>query len=247
MLITPEDLDRLSRLEIEREGDHDVVWACRLARKLAWIKPTEAQFQEYFALVNQVTCSAFTLRHDETLFLKGIVGSEDPKFVHEFSCEKMEAFLCIRPYVILETPKSPDILWTLETHSSWKMKVGGKLLASGWLAEILVGFDGYGVRRKPYTIAMPKDPIENVFCVGAVDYSGAERPWIYHMEAPTVSPMPTAGVFLANGTKLEMSLELPKILTEDPTIKFSIGLVAARYTTKPRSVSVAPALGGGPL
>jgi len=238
MLITPEDLDRLARLEIEREGDHDVVWACRLARKLAWIKPTEAQFQDYVGLVNENTSSAFTMRHDETLFLKGIVRSEDPKFVHDFSCDKTEAFLCVRPYVILEAPKSPDIIWSLEMHSSWKILVGGKPLASGWLAEILVALDGYGVRRKPYTFAMPKESIENVFCVGTLDYRGVEIPGTYHMQGPTVTPMPTAGVFLANGAKLEMTIELPKILKENPTIHLLVGLVAARYTTKPRGSGV---------
>lgn len=237
MLITPEDLDRLARLEIDRDGDHDVVWACRLARKLAWLKPTEAEYQEYLGMINQISCTAYSLRHDETLFIRHVVGSGDPKFVQEFSCAKMEAFLCVRPYVILESPKSPDILYILETHSSWKVRIGEKTLASGWLAEILVGLDGYGIRRKPYVFMPPKEPIDNVFCAGIVE---SPRVDILGGYGPTISPVSTLGVFLGGGTKLEMSLVLPKILSEDPTIKLSMGLVAARYTTKPKRMETVP-------
>lgn len=230
MLITPEDLDRLARLEIEREGDHDVVWACRLARKLAWLKPTEAEFPQYVGLVNHLNFSGYIMRHDETLLMKSVVGSENPTFTHLFTCDKVEAFFCVRPYVILETPKSPEFLYLLETHSSWKITIGGKTLVKGWTAEILVGLDGYGIRRKPYVLRAPQEPIRDVFAAGAVEsVRNFESTGYNIVPSPTVSPM---GVFFSNEAKLEFSVTLPKLISEDPTARLSMGLVAARYTTK---------------
>lgn len=227
MLITPEDLDRLSRLEIEREGDHDVVWACRLARKLAWLKPTEAQFSQYVALINQIACSAFPVRHDETLFLRGAVGVKDPKFSHQVVCSQKEAILFVRPYVILETPKFPEIISTLEKFGRFMVKVDGKELAQGWLAEILVGLDGYGVRRKPYTFMPPKQPIDNVFSVGILQ--PVNDPFGYSGQSALPADL---GVMLADGAKMEVALDLPEQNPEDPPVGLSIGLVAARYTTR---------------
>lgn len=225
MLITPEDLDRLARLEIEREGDHDVVWACRLARKLAWLKPTEAEFQQYLGLINTVSCTAYGLRHDETVFLQqpdSAMGGS-PKFLHEFSCDVQDAFLCVRPYVILESPKFPEMIDTLAGYGRWKALVGGKLIASGRLIEILVGLDGYGVLRKPYVFPMLRDHVDNVFTVGMLEPA---RP-LDNFGGPSISPA-SFGVFLGPGAKLEIILDIPHL----PEAKLSIGVVAARYTTK---------------
>jgi hypothetical protein len=230
MLITPEDLDRLARLEIEREGDHDVVWACRLARKLAWLKPTEAEFPQYVGLVNHLNCSGYIMRHDETLLLKSVVGSVNPRFRHLFICDKVDAFLCVRPYVSLDAPKSPEILYLLETHANWRITIDEKTLAEGWLAEILAGFDGYGIRRKPYVLRAPQNPIQYAFAAGAVEACRNFESTGYNIVPSVVtSPM---GVFLSNEAKLDFSLTLPRLISEDPTVRLSMGLVAARYTTK---------------
>lgn len=244
MLITPEDLNRLACLEINREGDHDVVWACRLARKLASVKPTEAQFDQYLALINRNTCSAFSVRHDETLFLNGTTGVKNPKFLHQVSCSEKDAVFCVRPYVILETPKFPEIISTLEKFGRFSVKVDGKGLAQGWLAEILVDLDGYGVRRRPYTLMSPKEPIDNVFDVGVLDQSYSQFGGDQH-PGPTVLPS-NQGVLLGNGAKIEVILELPEPAPEDSSIKLRIGLVAARYTTReaaglPEGVPITPA------
>lgn len=230
MLITPEDLDRLARLEIEREGDHDVVWACKLARKLAWLKPTEADFPQYVGLVNHLNYSGYIMRHDETLFLKAVVGSHNPKFTHLFICDKVEAFFCVRPYVTLEAPKHPELFYVLESHASWKITIDEKTLAQGWMAEIMVGPDGYGIRRKPYALRAPKNPIENVFAAGAVEACRNFESTGYNIVPSSV--MSPIGVFLSNEAKLDFTLTLPKLISEDPTVRLSMGLVAARYTTK---------------
>lgn len=237
MLITPEDLYRLTRLEVEREGDHDVVWACRLARKLAWLKPTETEFQEYLGLVNHTNCMAYALRHDETLLLQQFVDSRDatPKFTHDFSCSEKDAFLCVRPYVILESPKFPETIDTLQRYGHWKALVGGKPIASGWLAEILVGLDGYGVRRKPYTFPVVRDQVDNVFGVGVLDPTPS-----FDRGGQTITPG-APGVFLGTGAKLEVVLELPK----EMEAKLTIGVVSARYTTRAQSNVGVPVTPGG--
>lgn len=228
MLVTPEDFDRLARLEIDREGDHDVVWACKLARKLSQLKPTEAEFPEHALLINQNSMMAYTVRHAETLLLEQSVEVwKGSRFWHKLVCDKVEGLLFIRPYVRLESPKFPEFISELERVARFTVYADKTVLATGALAEILIGLDGYGVRRKPYIFKLPPNPPGNIF--GAGPYQG---------ETGNTFP-PDIGVFLMDGTDVEVALHLPDLI-HGHSGKFSIGFVVARYTTKSKHIEGMP-------
>lgn len=217
-LVSKEDLDRIDRLEAERAGDRDVVWACQLARKLSRLKPTEAQFPENLAVINQANCTAIPVRFAESCFVEHVFELKDGKGLFEYmlSCESTDAFLVIRPYVRVVIPQEQAVLDRLE-KGKLMVHADGSFISVTPIAEVLVGLDGYGVRRKPFLFRLPVQHEPNIFGVASLDALG---------EIATPGGL---GIFLPNTTKVRIELETPAVV-DRATV--SVGLVMARYTTK---------------
>jgi hypothetical protein len=221
-LISPADLDRIDSLETCQKNP-DILWLCQLARRLAALKPTEAVFSEYLALINYHSAAAYPIRRAETSAPAehelNWVGGPGPVVLlqHTLICELSDAFLCVRPYVKLVSPKSEGVLEQLARLGRITVRADKTLLVEGTLAEHLVGFDGYGVHRKPFTFRASGQPQESVFGVGILNGDQSASP-------------AELGVFLPHRTVITIELTYPLQAGEE--IKLSTGLVMARYTTK---------------
>jgi hypothetical protein len=221
-LISPADLDRIDSLETCQKNP-DILWLCQLARRLARLKPTEAVFPEYAALINYNNVAAYPIRRAEVMppveHELNWVGGPGPVVLlqHTLICELSDAFLCVRPYVKLVSPKSEGTLEQLARLGRLTVRADKTLLVEGALAEHLVGFDGYGVHRKPFTFRASGQPQESVFGVGVLNEDQS-------------ASLAEFGVFLPHRTVVTVELTYPLQAGEE--IKFATGLVMARYTTK---------------
>jgi hypothetical protein len=221
-LITPADLARIDRLELSQPNP-DISWLCQIARRLARLKPTEAVFPAYSALINQNIPAAYPIRRDVVIPLEEHelhwVGGPSPVILLErtLSCEVSDAFLVVRPYVKLVSPESEGTLEQLARLGKITVRADKAVLTEGPLAEHLVGFDSYGFHRKPFAFTAGSRPAKWVFGVGTLN------------EDKTVSPG-ELGVFLADKTTVTVELSYPLHAGEE--LKLATGLVMARYTTK---------------
>jgi hypothetical protein len=219
-LITPEDLARINKLQLDREDDPEVAWLCKTARHLARIKPTECDFPERVHLIHPFPqLAAFPMRYAEKVLVEQAFNYKSSYFIHILTCQKTDAFLLVRPYVRLESPEDQRFLELMEREGRYDLRTDGETLSKGPLADILVGRDGYGIRRKPIALKMPEAKSESVFrCgsdedpMGAVQVAGVDL-----------------GVFVTNQTQVMVELHVPGL---SDSAKISIGLVVARYTSK---------------
>jgi hypothetical protein len=222
-LITPEDHVRIDRLEAERPEDQELHWLCRLARKLAALKPIDGEFPEYLALINPAACNAMAIRFAERVHLPereltwvGPAMGSVILLEETLTCNVTDAFLCVRPYVKLLPPESAGTREQLERLGKVTVRADKTLLFSGSISEVLVGPDGYGVHRKPFSFRYHADPKDSVFGTGVLNAEGEATPSDH-------------GVFLAHRTKVLIELEYP---LRDGELKLATGLVMARYTTR---------------
>jgi hypothetical protein len=222
-LITPEDHVRIDRLEAERPEDQELHWLCRLARKLAALKPIDGEFPEYLALINPSACNGMAIRFAERVHLVereltwiGPAGTGKVILLEEaLSCNVTDAFLFVRPYVRLLSPESAGTREQLERLGKVTVRADDTVLFNGSISEVLVGPDGYGVHRKPFSFRYHADPKGSVFGTGVLNAEGEATPSDH-------------GVFLTHRTKVLIELEYP---LRDGELKLATGLVMARYTT----------------
>lgn len=220
MLISKEDLTRIDLLKAERQGDLDIEWVCDLAIKLARLKPTEAEFPTSLALINSIVCNAFPMYFMEAVLVEQSLDVNVPFFSHTTQCGVKEALLVLSLYIKPLT-NDVEIFDFLSRTGKVTVSVDGKPVSTGPLAEVLVGPDGYGVRRKPFRLNVPKFVDSGVFQVGSYD------PF-----KQMATPMDQAGIFLGNNCTIKVHWEgIP-----DVDVPFLVGLVMARYKTYSESV-----------
>jgi hypothetical protein len=218
-MLSKEDLYRIDRLELSQPNP-DISWLCQTVRRLARIKPTEYDFPEDVHLIYPFPRpAAIPMRYAERLLAEQTFNYKSSYFIHVLTCPKTDALLLVRPYVRLEPSGDPELLQLMEKEGRYELRADGETLSKGPLADILVGHDGYGVRRKPITLKMPEVKFENIFrCGSAEDSLGT-------IQVAGVD----LGVFVTNQTQVMVELHVPGL--SDST-KISIGLVVARYTSK---------------
>jgi hypothetical protein len=223
-LITPEDLDRIARLETEMPEDQEIQWLCQLARKLAALKPVDAELPEYLALINHHAYNGMPVRFCERVHLVdreltwvGPASTEKAILLDEsISCRVYDAFLLIRPYVKLLSPESEGVREQLMRLGKVTVYADKTMLFNGSISEILVGPDGYGAHRKPFSFRYHAEPKDAVFGTGVLSGDLEATPSDH-------------GVFLVSGTRVLIELEYP---LRDGELKLATGLVMARYTAK---------------
>ena len=216
MLISKEDLARIDHLAADRKGDAEVEWLCQLAIKLARLKPTEADFPQEMALINNAASNAFPMRLIDRCFIEQVWELKGGRGIFDYmtSCETVEAFLFVRPYVRILTSLKASILEELG-KGTFKVMGDEEEFGAGSIAEILVDLDGYGVRRKPYILPFRPSLSHIAFRPGTI-------------EGEMVVPQ-NFGMFVARDTRIRISLETPAAI-DGATV--STGIVMAKYTTK---------------
>ncbi len=229
MLITPDEEKKVQDLIKRGEGSPEAtLWLCGLVQRLAAIKPTEADFPKMSALINPVSCSAIAVKFD------GLMHVEKETTVFDFGRSNLlwllkcktklglcEAALCIRPYIRLVEPEDKAVLERLARHARITFEVNGALLIkNGPAEEHLVGFDGYGLRRQPFSFH--PDILSKglaVYTVGVLDQE--------NMQAIPGGD----GFFTINDSEIRLGMD-NIILEAGEKIVLSVGLVIGRYTTK---------------
>ncbi len=241
MLITPDDEARMTQIsEAGAANSEETSWLCDLVQRLARLKPTEEDFPAYAALINHMASNAFAMRfvdafplERETRLLKGHPAQLE-LLNHITENSVCDALLCIRPYIRLVEPHDERMLDRLARHGLLRVSLDGELVFDGSAEEHLIGFDGYGLRRKPYQF-------QATGCL----FSGAdlERP------PPTTSlvipvegegaPGAKRGVFLPNGSRVTIHFT-GITLQRDESLLLSTGLVMGYYTTRAEGVRASP-------
>ncbi len=236
MLITPEEKKRLEEIAaVAAEGDGvkhaEIVWVCDLARQLARLKITEADFPAYAALVNAVDIG-IPVGFVEPIPIEQqtcIIGpfNAGPAhlwqiFDHTTETAVCDAALCVRPYIRLVEPKTDEMLDRLAQHGRVRVEIDEHQMIDGGSAEEhLVGFDGYGLRRQPFRFRVPQKPNKgDIFRISELDEKTGQAVGVTDQ-----------GVFLPNGVSVKICLSGVE-LQEGEKLRLSTGLVMGRYSTK---------------
>ncbi len=242
MLITPEEKKRLEEIAaVAVEGNNvkrgDIVWLCELTQRLARLKPTEEDFPTCAALINPAAIAAFALG-----FLETIPVEQTTSIIGPFKdgradlldilteAEVCEAALCVRPYIRLIEPRTEAMLDRLARLGRVSVAFNNhKVIDEGSVEEHLIGFDGYGLRRKPFRFReLQKLPVSaDVFGVGEIDMESGE------------AVLTERGVFVPGGTTIKICLS-GFDLEEGETVRVSTGLVMGRYSTKVPGIPLRP-------
>ncbi len=235
MLITPEENKRLKEIAsvaVEENGvkRRDIVWLCDLVQRLARLKPTEEDFPAHAALINPVTTSAFALGFLETIPVEQTIQIVGPfkdgradLLDHLTEAGTCEAALCVRPYIRLIEPRTDAMLDRMARLGRISVAFNNhKVIDEGAAEEHLVGFDGYGLRRKPFRFReLQKTPASaDVFGVGEINMKNGRE-----------AVLTERGVFIPDGTTIKICLS-GLDLEEGETVRVSTGLVMGRYSTK---------------
>ncbi len=230
MLITPEEERRIGEIAKDEKTSKEVGWLCDLARRLARLKPTEEDFPAHAALINPVTISAFALGFLETIPVEQAIQIVGPfkngradlldLLTHAGTCE---AALCVRPYIRLIEPRTEEMLDRLARLGRISVAFNNhKVIDEGSAEEHLIGFDGYGLRRKPFRFRkLQKVPASaDVFGVGEINMKNGGE-----------AVLTERGVFIPGGTTIKICLS-GFDLEEGETVHVSTGLVMGRYSTR---------------
>ncbi len=233
MLITPDDEAKVAQIsETGAANPEETSWLCNLVQHLAQLKPTEEDFPEYAALINPMTTNAFAMKFVDATPLEREtrIHNEHPAQVellnHTTEDAVCDAVLCVRPYIRLIEPRDERVLDRLARQSLVRVTLDGELVFDGSAEEHLIGFDGYGLQRKPFQ-----------FRASGALFSGAElgpNPPALDPIVPTEgegAPGAKRGVFLPNGSKIEIWLAGIDLQTDEHLL-LSTGLVLAHYTTR---------------
>ena len=232
MLITPDDEAKVTQIAAGGNANpEETSWLCDLVQRLARLKPTEEDFPTYAALINCMTTNAFAMRfvdafplEQETRLIEGHAAQLE-LLDHTTENAVCDALLCVRPYIRLIEPHDERMLNRLARHGLLRVSLDGELVFDGSVEEHLIGFDGYGLRRKPFQ-----------FRAAGTLFSGAD------LEPPPPTPNPIIptegegapgaqrGVFLPNGSRIRISFTGVTLLKNEHLL-LSTGIVAGHYTT----------------
>lgn len=235
-LLTPEERERLERIERMWREDTgpfgtDILWACQQVRRLALLRPDEFDFPPYACLMNRENETAYALRY---LRMEGMrkdtaIGPESPRegvvLLDRVQVgEPGEGVLAVRPYVRLPATAGNGTLEAFRkcTVSLTVVKEKGDrldLLEGSALEEHLIGPDGTGVRRNPWSFVRVDD--RRAFPAIGLDKEAKADPDVRY------------GTFFENKDHVMFRLDgRPEGLAEP--VVLTAGIVAARYTTKAR-------------
>lgn len=232
-LLSKEEQDRIRNLESEYRrsfrsgpfGSEDVLWLASVARRLAVLNPDEFDFPRSMAFVNQIACNAFFMLHMRSEPMKRTVKVAGPEFQSgqdlldiTLECPPAEAVAIVRPYVRL-LPNTPDGLKEQFRRSSVSMVHDGfAVLKADEIDAHLIGADGRGVRRPPFSFSR-RSIDGSIFLANEVDSEGNA-----YCDA-------RIGLFGSNGCRILLRLDAcPHPL--DGEIEAVAGIVAARYKYK---------------
>ncbi len=234
MLITPDDEAKVTQISEAGVADsEEMSWLCNLVQRLARMKPTEEDFPAYAALVNPISNTPFAMRFVDVIPLEREtrIPYGHPLQLellnHTTENEVCDALLCVRPYIRLAEPHNERVLDQLARHGLVRITIDGELVFDGSAEEHLIGFDGYGLRRKPFQFR----------ATGAL-FPGANLPGTMsptdYLVVPTEGDGAAGterGIMLPN--RSEIKIWLAGIdLQKDEHLLLSTGLVLGHYTTK---------------
>ncbi len=233
MLITPDDETKVAQIsEAGAANSEETSWLCDLVQRLARLKPTEEDFPTYAALINPVSNSAFAMKFVEAIPLEQethIHHGHPPQLEllnHTTENAVCDAILCVRPYIRLVEPHDGRILDRLARRGLVQVTIDGDLVFNGSIEEHLIGFDGYGLRRKPFQFQV----VDGLFQGSDV----TPNPPGPGLQVPVEGVGATGvkrGVFLPNDSKIKIRLAGVD-LQEGERLLLSTGLVLGHYTTR---------------
>ncbi len=247
MLITPNDEAKVAQISEAGAADsEETSWLCDLVQRLAQLKPTEEDFPTYAALINPLSNYSFAMRfvdavplERETRILEGHPAQLE-LFDHTTENAVCDAHLCVRPYIRLVEPHDERTLDRLARQGLIRVTIDEELIFDGSAEEHLIGFDGYGLRRKPFqfratgTLFLGTNLLEQR---SPTIYPGADLGQIPPAVNPIVPtegggvPGAARGIFLPNESKIKIWLAGVD-LQKDEHLLLSTGLVLGHYTTR---------------
>lgn len=241
MLITPDDEAKVTQIsETGTASPEETSWLCNLVQRLARTKPTEEDFPAYAALINPTTAYAFAMRFVRTFPLERETRIHEG---HPLQLELLDhttenavcdARLCVRPYMRLIEPHNERMLNRLARHGLVRITIDGELVFDGSAEEHLIGFDGYGLRRKPFQF----QATECLF-PGANLEPNSPTPGFITLSEGEGTAGTKRGIFLPNGSKIQIWLSGIN-LKRNEHLLLSTGLVMGHYTTRAPEVPAGP-------
>ncbi len=222
-LLTREDRLRIARILDGKEGDtEDVEWLVRKVDMLSRLGPEDFDFPNYVGLVNQIACTAFAMRYGrgchfrkETLLDAGRMPATVPLLDITTSNPVCDAILVVRPFVRVASDTPPRMVDELR-REQMRMTIDGDEVVMGSIDDHLVGPDGWGIRKIPFSF---KPPGQTLFL--GVHLDDQQQARADHM----------IGIMVPNGSVISVDLVLCDGILSEP-ILLTTGLVAATYTTK---------------
>ncbi len=244
-MLTPKEAEALARVQVTysaalegRKADlaasvDDVLSLCDAVKRLARLKPGEFDFPQYIGLADQARGQAYAMKYVALVpaekihqWTDGLGRATGLDFVG--ACEAYEAFFCARPYVEVLEPRSADALEEMR-KARLSVLVDGDIVVvrKAPVEQFLVGPDGYGVRRKPFTFAgiVPR----GLMCVMTL----IQNPSVDNR--PEAGP-PELGLGIRNTERLRIELD---DLPQRP-MKVRVGAVIALYTTRDPDAGAKP-------
>lgn len=204
----------------------DVLSLCDAVKRLARLKPGEFDFPQFIGLADQAKMQAYAMKY---------VGLAPAEKIHAWTegpgrttglefvgaCEVYEAYVCARPYIEVLEPRLADALEEMrKTRVSILVDDKIAVVRKAPVEQFLIGPDGYGVLRKPFSFAgiVPR----GLMCVMTLS-SDDNR--------PEARP-PELGLGIRNTERLRIELDdLPR-----RPMRIRVGAVIALYTTKDPTV-----------
>lgn len=197
----------------------DGAWLCALAKRLAFFRPDDFDFPLYMALVNTFAATAYAMIFVSTVQLSEVVKLSPEVvrgliiFYRTTSDQLTDATMVIRPYIRLHAPCSSE---TIERFrgASLRFSIDSELVIDGGaLEEHLIGPGGETYRKNLWRFR--RSPKSSLFPAAYLDDQQRAAD--------------TAGIACPNLSRLEISVHN---LPTSVEMSFTVGLVAARYSTK---------------
>ncbi len=225
-LLTREDRLRIARILDGTEKDtQDVEWLVRKVDMLSRLGPEDYDFPDYLGLVNPIAGNAFALRYSrdrhfrkETLLDAGPMPSTISLLDIDTQCQVCDADLIVRPFVRVASDTPMRMVDELR-REQLRMTVDGEEVIAGSIDAHLVGPNGWGIRKIPFSF---KPSLGGCLFSGVFldDQQNALAHQMYGLMAP-------------NGSKITVDLVHCEDILSEPVL-LTTGLIAATYTTKAR-------------
>lgn len=241
MLITPNDAAKVMQItESGNASSEETSWLCELVQRLAQLKPTEEDFPTYAALINPTSNYSFALRfvqtvpfERETHILEGHPAQME-LFDRTTENAVCDAHLCVRPYIRLVEPHDERMLDRLARQGLIRVTIDGELVFDGSAEEHLIGFDGYGLRRRPFQFRATGALYPGANVNPTTPVPGFVAPRDGEVMAGT-----KLGIFLPNSSRIMIYLT-GITLQPGERLLLSTGLVMGHYTTRAEGVPAMP-------